>query len=203
MPETQRTMPTLIAQLTAANPADREQAARELFRQGCASAEPIFAKWFADQEFRALARPGNTLLTVGVAVEPARFQAIHAAAGKPRMAEVPRDQDAMEFTLIFAHGVRLDILTPGDAAAGGALSRFLSRFGEGIQQIECDVRDVNQATQILRTRFALEPIYADTRPGADGTRVNFFLVPTREDRKILIELVEVPAANKKRPTEKR
>ncbi len=150
-----------------------------------------------------MARPGNTLLTVGVAVEPARFHAIHAAAGNPRMAEVPRDQDAMEFTLIFAHGVRLDILTPGDAAAGGALSRFLSRFGEGIQQIECDVRDVNQATQILRTRFALEPIYADARPGADGTRVNFFLVPTREDRKILIELVEVPAANKKRPTEKR
>jgi hypothetical protein len=132
-----------------------------------------------------------------VAVEPLHFQAIHAAAGKPRLAEVPPDQDAMEFTLVFTHGVRLDILTPRDAAGDGALARFLKRFGEEIQQVECDVRNVARATEILRTRFAIESVYPETRAGADGTRVNFFLAPAREARKILIELVEVPASKKK------
>jgi hypothetical protein len=202
MPETPQDLSAFIARLAAANPGDREQAARELFRRGCASAEPVLAKWFADGEFRAFARPGNTLLTVGVAVEPARFQAIHLAAGQPRMADVPQDQDAMEFTLVFAHGVRLDILTPRDPAGSGPLARFLARFGEGVQQIECDVRDVSRATHILRTRFALEPVYPETRAGADGTRVNFFLAPLGKERKILIELVEVSTPDKNKDKRK-
>jgi hypothetical protein len=31
------------------------------------------------------------------------------------------------------------------------------------------------------------------RPGADGTRVNFFLVPSPDGGKVLIELYEGPA----------
>lgn len=197
MPETPQSISALIARLATADAREREQAAREIFRQGCAAAEPVLAKWFADQEFRALACSGNTLLTVGIAVERARFEAIHAASGKPRMAEVPPDQDAREFTLAFGHGVRLDVLTARESGGQGAIARFLGRFGEGIQQLECDVRDISRATQILRARFGLESIYPETRDGADGTRVNFFLAPLSEDRKILIELVEVPAAKKK------
>ena len=46
--------------------------------------------------------------------------------------------------------------------------------------------------------FGLEPVSPDSespdgRAGADGTRVNFFLVPVAEGRKALIELVENPA----------
>jgi hypothetical protein len=33
------------------------------------------------------------------------------------------------------------------------------------------------------------PVYRATRAGADGTRVNFFLVPA-QGKKVLIELVE-------------
>ena len=109
---------------------------------------------------------------------------------------MPPDQDALEFELAFAHGVRLDVLTTRDAAGQGAIARFLARFGAGIQQVECDVRDVTRATEMLRARFAIEPIYPETRAGADGTRVNFFLVPADEGRKILIELVEVPSETK-------
>jgi hypothetical protein len=174
----------------------REEAARELFRQGCSSAEPVLRDWFADAEFRKLIPSSGALLTVGIAVEPARFETIRQAAGRPRLAEVPPDQDALEFELRFAHGVRLDILTTHDAAGGGAIARFLARFGEGIQQVECDVRDVARATELLRTRFAIQPVYPETRPGADGTRVNFFLVPADEGRKILIEMVEVPSGKK-------
>jgi len=190
------TIAAWIARLASADSREREQAAREIFRQGCAAAEPILAKWFADRDFRLLARSGSTLLTVGIAVEPGRFAAIRAACGEPQLAEAPPDQDALEFTLAFAHGVRLDVLTTRDPAGQGALAKFLARFGEGIQQIECDVRDVSRATQILRTRFASEPVYPETRAGADGTRVNFFLAPAGENRKILIELVETPAGKK-------
>ena len=58
--------------------------------------------------------------------------------------------------------------------------------------MEIDVTDVDRATEILRTRFKIEPIYPATRPGANGTRVNFFLVTARNDKKVLVELVEQP-----------
>ena len=52
------------------------------------------------------------------------------------------------------------------------------------------MRDVDRASEILRARFSLLPIYPATRAGADGTRVNFFLAATPEGKKVLIELVE-------------
>lgn len=186
-----------ISGLAVSDALTREQAARELFRIGCAAAEPVLKRWFGVPDFRALAAGGSSLLTVGLAVEPAVFDTIRARSGNPHLADVPPDQDAKEFEIEFAHGVRLDILTTRDHAGGGAISRFLQRFGEGIQQVECDVRDVDRATDLLRRHFSLEPLYPHTRPGANGTRVNFFLVPAADNRKILIELVEVAAAPRK------
>lgn len=186
----------LLARLAGADAAARERAAAEIFRQGCAAAEPAFKQWFADAEFRALVAGRGPLLTVGVAVEPARFEEIRRRTGA-RLAQAPADQDVQEFELQFPHGVRLDVLTTRDPAGAGAIARFLQRFGAGIQQVECEVRDVAKATQVIRSRFALEPVYPETRDGANGTRVNFFLVPAAENRKVLIELVEVPAAKKK------
>src|SRR6202030_1060035 len=183
-----------ISKLAGANAKEREAAAYALFRLGCASAEPVLKKWFADPEFRALVPRGGVLLTVGLAVQPPTFEAIRGRFGQPKLAQVPADQDVLEFELSFAHGVRLDVITPRTATGEGAIARFLARFGEGIQQVECDVRDVSRATQILRARFALEPVYPETRAGADGTSVNFFLVPLPEGGKVLVELVEVPAA---------
>ena len=60
-----------------------------------------------------------------------------------------------------------------------------------IQQIEIYVRDVDRATEILRTRFSLPPLYPATRAGADGTRVNFFLATGPDAKKVLVELVQV------------
>jgi hypothetical protein len=181
-----------IFKLAGADIREREAAAYALFRRGCSTAEPVLRKWFADPEFRALAPAGSALLTVGLAVRPATFQAIRARFGQPRLAETPVDQDVLEFELAFAHGVRLDVLTPGSADKEGPIAKFLTRFGEGIQQVECDVRDVSRATEILRQRFQLEPVYPRIRAGANQTLVNFFLVPVAEDRKLLIELVQSP-----------
>jgi hypothetical protein len=138
--------------------------------------------------------------TVGIAVTPETFERIHAANGSPRLAEVPPDQDAKEFELHFAQNIRLDILTTREPDGTGAIARYLQKFGEGIQQVELLARNVDAATEILRTRFEVQPIYPATRVGADSTRVNFFLVSLPEKApakgKILIELVEPAAPNK-------
>jgi hypothetical protein len=180
----------LLSRLANADPAVREHAAIEIFRRGCASAEPVLKQWFADPEFRKLLSGRGPLLTVGVAVEPPQFEAIRRRAGQARLAQTPAGQDVQEFELQFPHGVRLDVLTTRDPAGDGAIARFLRRFGSGIQQIECEVRDVTRATDLIRSRFELQPVYAETRSGADGTRVNFFLAPAAEGNKVLIELVE-------------
>ena len=99
----------------------------------------------------------------------------------------------VEFAGEFVRSSRLDILTTKAPGGGGAIARFLEKFGEGIQQVEIDVMDVDRATEILRAGFKLDPIYPITRPGANGTRVNFFLVSVRNDKKVLVELVEHPA----------
>src|SRR5437879_1388526 len=169
-----------ISQLADADAKEREEAAYALFRLGCASAEPVLRKWFADPEFRALAAGGTALLTVGLAVQPATFEVIRARFGQPQLAETPPDQDALEFELNFAHGVRLDVMTPRTPATEGPIVKFLARFGEGIQQVECDVREVSRATEILQQRFQIEPVYPQTRPGATQTLVNFFLAPAAE-----------------------
>src|SRR5438445_383928 len=187
-----------ISKLAGADAKEREAAAYALFRLGCASAEPVLKEWFADPEFRALAPAGGALLTVGLAVQPAIFEIIRARFGQPKLAQVPPDQDALEFELDFAHGVRLDVITPRTPAAEGPMAKFLARFGEGIQQVECDVRDVTRAVEILQQRFQLQPVYPQIRAGANQTRVNFFLVPIAENRKLLIELVESPKKRKKR-----
>jgi hypothetical protein len=56
--------------------------------------------------------------------------------------------------------------------------------------VEFDVVSVDRATEILRSHFHLAPLYPSTRAGANGTSVNFFLVPRPDGQKVLIELVE-------------
>jgi hypothetical protein len=123
-------------------------------------------------------------------VQPGTFEKVREANGEPELARVPPDQDAMEFELEFSGHVRIDVLTTHTPGGTGAIARYLGRFGEGIQQVEFDVHDVDAASSILRRSFGLEPIYPATRAGANGTRVNFFLVAGSDGRKILIELVE-------------
>jgi hypothetical protein len=192
-------MASLIRRLGDAEPSQRERAATEIFQQGNRLAGPAVAKWLDDAELAGLLAIGESHspeTTVGLAVGRESFFRIRIANGSPRLANVPPDQDAEEFELHFGHGVRLDLLTTKDPRGAGSIARFLQKFGEGIQQIELLVRDVDRATEILRKRFALEPIYAKTRAGADGTCVNFFLAPTPLGKKVLIELVETAASSR-------
>jgi hypothetical protein len=185
----------LICLLEDRDAAARLRAAAEIFARGKERALRAAEPWLGDEEIAAcFVRGGAELrVTVGIAVEPEAFERIRSANGMPRLADVPADIDAREFELRFGGGVRLDVLTTRGESAGGAIERFLRKFGAGIQQVELEVTNVDRATGLLRARFGLAPLYARARSGADGTRVNFFLVAWGErgaEEKVLIELVE-------------
>ncbi len=182
---------TWIAALDAADTATRNNAARDIFNRGVRLIAPLLDQWTADPEFSAcISFAGAVEITVGVAVGPERFDAIRAANGMPALADVPPDQDAKEFELNFSDGVRLDVLTSREPGGSGAIACYLKKFGEGIQQVEVNVTDVARATESLRARFGIEPIYPATRAGANRTRVNFFLVAVPGSGKLLVEFVQ-------------
>ncbi len=110
------------------------------------------------KQLLALDDHGSVVTTVGVAVQPVNFERLRSANGSPRLADVPPDQDAREFELHFEHEISLDILTTREPGGTGAIARFLSKSGEGIQQVELTVHDVDRATEILRARFG-QPRY--------------------------------------------
>src|ERR1700682_746688 len=199
--------PEEIHRLADQDPEQRNQIAQRLFRFGATRTLSWFDEWQKDGDFRVLLVQdqftpprGETVsaakLTIGIAVLPETFVGIRTANGSPPLANAPPDQDVIEFELVFDipfnPPARLDILPTKAPAGDGAIARFLEKFGEGIQQVEIDVTDVDRATEILRKRFQVEPIYPATRPGANGTRVNFFLVTSWNGTKVLVELVKQP-----------
>jgi hypothetical protein len=205
-----------IQHLADSDSKQKAESGVKLYLAGVYLCMPLLSQWVADPEFRELTLPraaqeSSTLgaglrpaptnadslphfppstIIVGIAVHPDTFQKIRAANNSPRLADVPPDQDAQEFELHLEDSVEFDILTTREPGSSGAIARFLQKFGEGIQQVEIYVRDVDRATQILRAQFNLAPIYPATRAGADGTRVNFFLAAAPDEKKVLIELVE-------------
>jgi hypothetical protein len=183
----------LIRKLWEADLEQRLTAALVIFTRGTRLAEAATQEWLKHPPLAKLMvrRPFRIPeITVGIAVHPSTFSRIRLAYQSPRLADVPPDQDAQEFELELPGCVRFDILTTSKPREAGAIARYLEKFGEGIQQVEIDVTDVDRATKILRTRFKLAPIYPATRAGAGGTRVNFFLAPIPDGKKVLIELVE-------------
>lgn len=173
-----------IAALAERDLAVRERAAVELYRLGREPGDAVVSGWRRDCEFAALLTGPPT---VGIAVRAETFARIRAAWGNPPLADVPAEHDADEFEL-HAGDARLDIIT--SRGGGGAIARFLEKSGEGIQQVEYNVKDVDRATARL-TALGEKPLYPEPRPGADGSRVNFVLATAPGGRRVLIELVQV------------
>jgi hypothetical protein len=182
-----------IAGLSSADQSVRQAAAEEIYRLGRAAAGCAISDWWTESELSALLLGSSPVVTVGLAVARETFGPIRVANGTPRLAGVPADQDAEEFELHFPPDISLDILTTREPGGSGAIARFLNKFGESVQQVEFRCTNVDRATQILKDKFGVAPIYPATRPGADGTRVNFFLVASPDAGKVLVELYELPS----------
>ncbi len=180
-----------IADLSSADASKRNAAAGEIYRLGRATAGSAISVWWTESELSALLLGPNPAITVGLAVQRDTFGRIRIANGTPRLADVPPDQDAEEFELHFAEGISLDILTTREPGGSGAIAKYLTKFGEGIQQVEYRCANVDRAMQILKEKFRVDAVYPATRAGADGTRVNFFLVASPDGGKVLIELYEL------------
>ena len=181
-----------VADLSSADASKRLAAAGEIYRLGRAAAGSAMSGWWAESELSALLLGPSPAITVGLAVQRDTFGRIRIAHGTPRLAEVPAEQDAEEFELHFPQDISLDILTTREPGGDGAIARFLNKFGEGLQQVEYRCTNVDRATQILKDKFDVAPVYPATRPGTEGTRVNFFLVKSPDATKVLIELYELP-----------
>ena len=184
-----------IADLSSPDASKRLAAAGEIYRLGRATAGSAIAEWWAENELSPLLLGPNPAITVGLAVQRDTFGRIRIANGTPRLAGVPPDQDAEEFELHFKEGISLDVLTTREPGGSGAIAKFLAKFGEGVQQVEYRCTNVDRATQILKDKFKASPVYPETRAGADGTRVNFFLVASPDGGKVLIELYEGKSAD--------
>jgi len=176
--------PAWVDDLAGPDPGRRVSARLRLYREGCALVAETLAAWRKDPEFDVLVT-GQPI--VGIAVAPDLFERIRQETKTPRLAEVPAEMNTAEFELP-PPGPHMDILTPVDNE--GPIQKFLDRFGPGIQQVELPVKDVETAVSILTARFGLTPVYPEARGGADGTRVNFFLVERPGGGKVLIELFE-------------
>ena len=182
-----------IADLSSADASKRLAAAGEIYRLGRATAGSAISSWWTESELSSLLFGPNPTITVGLAVQRDTFGRIRIANGTPRLAQVPPDQDAEEFELHFAEGISLDILTTREPGGLGAIAKYLAKFGEGNQQVEYRCANVDRATQILKDKFGVTPVYPAPWAGADGTRVNFFLVPSPDGGKVLIEFYERPS----------
>ncbi len=180
-----------IADLSSADASRRLAAANEIYRLGRAAAGSAISDWWTENELAALLLGPNPAITVGLAVQRDTFGRIRIANGTPRLADVPPDQDAEEFEIQFTEGFSLDILTTREPGGSGAIAKYLAKFGEGIQQVEYRCANVERATQILKDKFRVDPVYPAIRNGTDATRVNFFLVASPDGGKVLIELCEL------------
>lgn len=192
MAERDKLLAAAISALASARGEEREAAADTIFGIACAEAAPFVEIWARDAEFAGLIGAPAAAITAGAAVERKLFDAIRGANGSPRLSDVPRDQDVLEFQLKFGAETRLEILTTNDPFGNGAVARYLKKFGSNIQHVEIATSDVDRATEILRTRFAIQPVYPAARAGGDGSRINFFLVERSAGKKLLIELEQEP-----------
>ena len=185
-----------IAELSCLDYEKRLGAATRIYGYGRSLADGATRNWKLDAElFQLLSGPAPEV-TVGLAVSRETFKNIHEANDAPRLAHVPAEQDAEEFELQFAGTILLDVLTSREPKGMGAIARYLAKFGEGVQQVEFRCLNVNRAAEILRSKFGANSVYPHARAGANGTHINFFLIPSSGGGKLLLELYETAAPDR-------
>ena len=100
--------------------------------------------------------------------------------------EVNEEQGVHEAMLAVGDsGSWIQLLAP--LSEDSTIGRFLSRRGQGIQQLAYRVRDLDAVSEILRDR-GVRLLYPEPRRGTSNSRVNF--VHPKDAGGVLVELVE-------------
>jgi methylmalonyl-CoA/ethylmalonyl-CoA epimerase len=100
--------------------------------------------------------------------------------------EVNEEQGIREAMLAVGDSeVRIQLMAPLDDDS--PLATFLTRRGQGIQQLAYRVTDVEAASEVLRER-GLRLLYDRPKRGTAASRINF--VHPKDAGGVLVELVE-------------
>src|SRR6266516_6130756 len=134
-----------IAELSSPKESVRARADGQIYAVGRSLEEQAVHHWWENKELAQLFGD-DPEVTVGLAVRPETFARIREANGR-QLAEVPADQDASEFELHFDGRVALDVLTSREPDGRRAIAKFLSKYGQGVQQVEIRCSDVDRAKQ--------------------------------------------------------
>lgn len=177
------------------NDADmRTHAAQKLYEEGISAASLALGdSWSHDAElWQAIGGPKFKFDAVGIAVENQSFGDIREVWGEIPLANIPDESLQVNEFVVQSGTARLDILT--SKGGEGAIANYLKNNGQGIQQVEIFVQDVEMVTNLLNQKAAEgngpKPVYPKPRPGAEGTLINFVLLNHPGGGKILIELVQ-------------
>ncbi|MFV0428080.1 MAG: methylmalonyl-CoA epimerase [Arachnia sp.] len=85
-----------------------------------------------------------------------------------------------------AENAKIQLLAP--LREDSAIGKFLSKNGQGIQQLAYRVADLDQVSEVLKSR-GLRLLYPEARRGTADSRINF--VHPKDAGGVLLELVEL------------
>ncbi len=102
--------------------------------------------------------------------------------------EFNAEQDLEEAMLEFQDGSKIQLLASTNTES--TIGKFISKHGEGMQQLALRVINLEQATKLL-AETQISSVYPTQKKGSNGTWINF--IHPKYTGGVLIELVEYPS----------
>jgi methylmalonyl-CoA/ethylmalonyl-CoA epimerase len=102
--------------------------------------------------------------------------------------EFNAEQELEEAMLEFQDGSKIQLLA--SANADSIIGKFISKYGEGMQQLALQVSNLEQAMKSLADS-QISSVYPTQKRGSNGTWINF--IHPKYTGGVLIELVEYPS----------
>ncbi|MEY4312097.1 MAG: methylmalonyl-CoA epimerase [Actinomycetota bacterium] len=102
--------------------------------------------------------------------------------------ELNAEQDLEEAMMLFQDGTKIQLLASTNPES--TIGKFISKHGEGMQQLALRVVNLEQATKLL-AEAQISSVYPAQKMGSNGTWINF--IHPKFTGGVLIELVEYPS----------
>ena len=104
--------------------------------------------------------------------------------------EFNAQQDLEEAMMLFQDGSKIQLLASTNPES--TIGKFISKYGQGMQQLALRVVNLEQATKLLADA-QISSVYPTQEKGTNGTWINF--IHPKFTGGVLIELVEYPSEN--------